>query len=419
MDDKILDAVTQYYLRSGDFNGTPLRTLPEKLGIRLEQIASAVSPLVADGRLTLNFGDRHPNPHIKAFPSESIEVQVEKLSSKTDLNNVCAYPSQGHLATVVEESEYDGRPFTLRLALGEPQLSFITFDLSILEAYRNDPRYSYDCDDIWGHISIHDATELPERDQIFLQHFGFAYDSELNRGVAVFLCYLSDLSPEHQQVWNTKILSGEFILHPDYFDTAILGKWAEGISIFQAFGEELHLINEMCGLMGKPPLFKNEFRDSSRPKEFAFLLRPTQKEFNDFVLVLDKMLSENLNPKYFHGDIPTEWERVRKDGKVFVEQKGTIQLLEEHLNTSWHVEDEQPLSELLDSFRTVRKLRQAPAHKLDNNKFDPIIFKRQRCLIIEAYSAVRTIRMLFSNHPRAKQLEIPDQLFKGDRIRTY
>ena len=414
-----LGEVTHFYLQSKAFNGMSLSALSLALGIKPDQIASVVEPLIADGRLNLNFGDRHPNPHIQAFPPEPAPTQIKKLSLAAAFAHVCAYPSQDHLATVVHNSQYPGEPFTFRLALGEPQLSFVTFELSILETYRNDPRYSYSCDDIWGHIGTYENSELPARDYAFLQHFGFAYDSDFNRGVAVFLRYLADLSPEHQQIWNTKVLSGRYTLHPDYFDTAILGKWAEGISIFQAFGEELHLINEMCGLMGKPPLFQNDFNDANRPQQFAFLLRPTQKEFDDFILLLDKMMSDNLNHAFFAGDVSAQKETPRKDGKIVVEQKGTIQLLDEYLHTHWTVVDEPLSSAILAAFRTVRNLRQAPAHKLDDNYFDLAIYKRHRDLVIDVYSAVRNIRLLFSNHPLVGQIEIPEPLITGDRIRTF
>ena len=73
---------------------------------------------------------------------------------------------------------------------------------------------------------------MTESDQVFLQTFGFCYDANLNRAVAVFVHYLSDLTPEHQQIWKAKELTGEYTLHPDYYRNSILGQWDEKISIF-------------------------------------------------------------------------------------------------------------------------------------------------------------------------------------------
>jgi hypothetical protein len=93
------------------------------------------------------FGDAHPNPHIKAFDEDALDVQIEKLHNTDLLPQACVYPSHSHLKNSVEPATFQGRPFTLRLALGEPQLSYEPFDLSILEFYRNDPRYFYETDD--------------------------------------------------------------------------------------------------------------------------------------------------------------------------------------------------------------------------------------------------------------------------------
>lgn len=68
------------------------------------------------------------------------------------------------------------------------------------------------------------------------------------------------------------------------------------------------------------------------------------------------------------------------------------------------------ISEMFDDFRTVRKERQKPAHKIDNNEFDQIYMGKQRELMIKAFNAVRTLRMTIENHPNAAGYEIPNYL---------
>jgi len=46
------------------------------------------------------------------------------------------------------------------LALGEAQLSYRSFDLSVLEFYRNDPRHRYENDDINGRIYSNPSFEI-------------------------------------------------------------------------------------------------------------------------------------------------------------------------------------------------------------------------------------------------------------------
>src|SRR6185369_8023161 len=147
-------------------------------------------------------------------------------------------------------------------AKGFGQLDYRCFDLSVLEFYRNDPRYYYKVDDISGEIFVEDDVShtLPESDRIFLKTFGFGYDKDMNRAVVAFLRYLHDLTPEHQQVWNSKLLKDDYTIHPDYYDQAVRGEWTDHFPILDAFGFELHHINEMCKLIGKPPLFHKTFR---------------------------------------------------------------------------------------------------------------------------------------------------------------
>lgn len=231
------------------------------------------------------------------------------------------------------------------MAKGAGQLDFRTFDLSVLEYYRNDPRYSYETDFIHGQICIADeyfeSESVPEHDQIILQTFGFAYDDGLNRYTPVFLIYLAKLSPEHQRVWAAKEVNGNIKLHPDYYASSIQGSWGSRMSIFQAFVEELKIINEMSDLIGKPHLFRSCYSDK-RPKEFGFLLRPTEAEFNNFMLLLDKMMSDNINKKFFENDVAVEIEEERDDGKIVVKPKGTIQILESWINKFFRLADPAP-----------------------------------------------------------------------------
>jgi hypothetical protein len=221
------------------------------------------------------------------------------------------------------------------------------------------------------------------------------------------------LSPEHQQIWLAKSSQGDFTLHPDYYRTSIVGDWGERISIFDAFVAELKIVNEMCTLMGRPPLFRCDYED--KPDGFEFLLRPTSKDLHGFCLLLDKMMSENINKSFFRHDVPLEFEQERADGKIVVSQKGTIAIFETWLRKYFRTSEREVIDEIFSAFREVRKLRQSPAHKIDNNLFDQQFFKKQREIMKRAYVAVRNIRLAFANHPavRAQPLEIFPELRDG------
>jgi hypothetical protein len=387
-EDELLEAVTRHYLDSGDFNGLPLRLVEGAA----DDVKATVERLMRAGRIVLDFGDRHPNPYILAFASEPVDEQIAKLHKTDDLTHVCAYPSPSALADAVNVAEFAGRPFTLLLAQGRPQLEPVFFDLMILEEYRNDPRYSYSTSDVEGHISYRDGEHLHEQDQILLQTFGFAVDRDnLRRYVGVYLRYLSDLTPEHQQRWASRQLTGNLALHPDYVRSS-MGEWPERPSIYESFVEEQHHINEMAALMRRPPFWRDEFRGDDRPRTFGFLLRPTLNEFNAFVHTLDRMCSDNINVDFFGNDVELDEEIQRADGRLEVRRKGSIRLLDEWLDRV-RFEDLEPRRAMIAAFRRIRNLRNSPAHTLRPDEFDQTYIQQQRELMIEAYGAVRTLRL--------------------------
>ncbi|HEY3375339.1 MAG TPA: hypothetical protein VGK02_09780 [Candidatus Aquicultor sp.] len=412
---EITRLASEHHINSSEFNGLACRVILREFDLTLDQLKNSLKELIQEDKISINFGDRHPNPYIKALPEEPAETQIAKLDA-SNLEHVCVYPSRTRLAEIVDTSKYENQPFTLRLALGEAQLALASFDLTVLEVYRNDPRYYYINDDISGSISITDeyyqSAAMSEADKVLLESFGFAYDSDFNRAVCVCLRYLTRLSPEHQQIWKSKELQGEYKPHPDYY-RQIIGDWGIGISIFDAFIEELKHINAICQLIGRPNLFREDFKDKRKPREFSFLIRPTLKEFNDFIHLLDKLLSDNINRKFFLNDVSFEREEERGDGKIVIHPKGTVQILEEWLRLKLKAEDPDPIDYIINPLKKIRKLRQRPAHAVDDNVFNQEYFKEQRELIMEAYDSLNLIRHFLNNHPKARSYKIPDNLDSG------
>ena len=153
--------------------------------------------------------------------------------------------------------------------------------------------------------------------------------------------------------------------------------------------------------MNKPTLFKQSYLNKNL-SEFSFLLKPTLKEYNNFIHLLDKLISDNLNKDFFEQDIPLEKEEERNDGKIIITQKGTIQLLDEWLDKFFKSNNQGHIKEIIPILKKIRKLRQKPAHTIEENKFDNIYYSKQRELLNNAYKAIRTIRLIFANHPTVK-----------------
>lgn len=99
-----------------------------------------------------------------------------------------------------------------------------------------------------------------------------------------------------------------------------------------------------------------------------------------------------------------------EDGKRVTQSKGTIQLLEEWIGAKFRPTDPKPMAEMINHFREVRKVRQKPAHKVEDNEFDQKYVEDQRELISIAFDAVHTLRMVLENHPAARKHEVPDYL---------
>lgn len=403
----LVKLVTQKYLQSGDFNGFPVSLLRDT-ATQKDDILSLIELRTLD----LVRGDEgHENPHIKAFPAYPAEIQLQKVTEK-GLAHSCLYPTPEVLAAELNPAHYADSPYSLELALGAAQLEFRPFSLVSLEYYRNDPRFHYHVDDIHGSIVYDDAYfdhTAPATDRLVMSRFGFCHSQpDLKRAVAVLLRDLHKLEPEQQQHWKRHQLTGEFMLHPG-FQESILGHWGSAVSIFDAFLEEKNQINIMSKLMGREPLFRTANKAHDRPDGFGFLIRPTQKELRNFTLLLDQLLSDDLNAEFFH-----EIEKVRRgtgtDGRPMTERKGTIQLLQEWLERFVRLSDPEPTDTLLRTLRRIRQLRQKPAHKVEKDVFDDKFFEDQRQLIMDAYEAVRLIRLILQNHRAVRDHEVPNWL---------
>ncbi len=159
--------------------------------------------------------------------------------------------------------------------------------------------------------------------------------------------------------------------------------------------------------------FKDDFADGRRPREFGYLLRPTLKEYNEFVHLLDKMLSENINREFFGNDVSFESEEERSDGKIVVRPKGTIQLLTDWLKGQFRTNDWSEIEEMFQTLRYLRNLRQKPAHSIKENEFDQQYVREQRELMKRVYRAAKILRVMLALHPSASGVAINKQLEDG------
>lgn len=172
-------------------------------------------------------------------------------------------------------------------------------------------------------------------------------------------------------------------------------------------------MNNVSQLIGRPGFFRQEYGGERRPPEFGFLGRPTLREFQGFVHLLDKMLSDNINIAFFGRDVPRTTVERQADGTQKEEVKGSLRLLDEWLAQNFRPQDPEPIRLMLEAFQEVRTHRRRPAHAVDDNVFDVSYLNRQRELMLGAYHGIRVLRQVLQLHPLAHEYAPPEHLNSG------
>jgi hypothetical protein len=396
LDDAIVERVIEHYLASGDYNGLAIDHLIQEMSGEASQIVAAVAGLVERGRLTLSSERTDLNPYIRRLPAAATDVQLDLLRSGEG-GVMCAYPTAGELDDRMGEADRVATPYSARLARGGAQLQPVFFEPIVLDRYMRDPRYRVDFSDYTGHISIGDAAYLdesfPERDKVSIQTFGIGYRPNGLRVVVVFLHYLAGLSPEHQRVWQAHEVAEQCRIIGDYLRNAFEGEFAKSISVYSALLHEQVAINELTVAAGYSPFFRETY-ERNRPQAYHPLLIPTLRAYLDFVAVLDKLLSENINIDFFPQSLRVPDDRGQA--------KGSIRLLEEWIRANWMPRGEDPIPRLIESLRRVRRERQRPAHRIEVDRYDVVFYEEQRRLVADSWSAVNALRQIFAMLPGAR-----------------
>jgi hypothetical protein len=412
----LLTEVIAFYAASPDANGLPVRWVIEHFNVPAAVVETHVRALASEAAIEVVFAEVEENPHIRRLP-RAWRGPVEELLEQYDIRDACLYPMPRAIQQHVDLSKWKEHPYTLRLWQGASHLDQVFFDLAVLERYRNDPRYRYVQRFFGGQICIKSehylSGDFPERDKVLVERFGIGYDERGLRVVAVTLRDLRHLSFEHQKAWASFERFDPCKLNEATFKSCYWGSWSEFGSIFEAVPAELAVINQMTQAAFGRPLFREDFTNKY-PPAYDVLLRPTQKEFLDFACALDLLLSENINRDFFPDTISRTYLEPRKDGAPVEKQKGTMQMLEEWIRQSYRPKDGDPAAEICAAMRRVRKARSVASHTNVEDVFDAAFEKRQRDLITDAYAAVQTIRLIMANHPKARQVKVPEWLFDSE-----
>lgn len=413
MADALLKRILERYRTSGDFNGLYFKG--EDSGERQTAIE-----LVREGIVQVVSEKDYPNPHIRPWPSRrTVEQQVASLESlEPDSYGVCLYPTPTALARHRTRGTYPDQPFRQAMAKGRGTLELAYFGFDVLEQYRNDPRFSFDFHDFGVRTVISDDAYLddaePEHDKIIMDHIGFAYDlsqynrddpsSPLIRRVCAFYGDLAKLSAVHQQRWKTYQVEDADLKPHHVWWMQQMGHWADGLGPFGDFFFELRTLDELHTRAFGEALFKT----TDRPREFGWLLRPSQGEWDAFIHQLDKLISENLRSEALNRlGVP----KVNAAGQPLGTLNRLALLLEQRKVPSDQV------ARVLQPFREVRGARQKPAHALRSNVSDQTFVHKQVDLLERVSSSMFQLRSFWQSHPSNSDWEEPEYIEGGHRYR--
>lgn len=413
---ELLEVIQRKYVTSREFNGWLLR------GNDVPRLRQNAIELLEDELIQVVTFDDYMNIHIRPWTTRrTVEDQKESLVS-LDSNDygVCLYPTSKSMADYAVPQELWLSPFSLEMFRGKGSLEVAFFETGVLESYLNDPKFKYRQGDFGVDFYLTDEAYFSdlglERDQVSLSHLGFAYNFEevdisayiaqeevapTFRRVCAFYCDLSKLTPEHQQRWRSFEVSPAGLLpHPVWWGMQ-MGKWADGLGPFDRLFVEIGQLNELTHAAFGQRLF----RETSRPEELGWMLQPTHRGWGNFALALDKVLSDNLNAKFFDSQ---GVETLDEEGK----RMGTLRRLESYLMR--HGVDQAAAKALMKPFKDVRKERQSPAHKIQENQSDPDYFYKQISLINEVNNSLWNLREWLRSHPLNREF-----VDKYEDMKTY
>lgn len=445
--DNILQTIINYYLTESKYKGLHISKVL-KLFPTLQLAKETLCHMIANEQIAIASFIKHfpfidKNEQInklKQIPNEYKDtmekydlgnIEVRSCTKEDPLAGIYLYPTEqtldSYLGTKREYLELP--PFSKMLAFGRGQLELLYFRMDVLDRFLEDPRYQIRYGDYFGDIDL--IGNDPSAGKGYLKSFGLASNKQSRENlICAFIIDLAELSSLHQYHFYGFMMK-EGIYYPDYdfYKSMILSEFSEKISIFHAFLEEIILINMMAREICNTSFFKQEYPldSTERPNNFHPFQKPTVRSFNNFCCTLDKMFTDNISKEFF-----VRLFEKYPDIKVrYVEGKnlGTLGLLKIFILYICRFPSEDSKNEALNSVinvwkNKIRKTRSKESHCIVDNSYDISLFSDFGQILQEAYTSIRTIRLLFTNHPsvrvaiKNKKIQISEELYIG-KIRSF
>ena len=448
MKNQLLKQIVNYYLNSPNYNGYTIPELYEQYP-DIEEIKKIIIELIKDNLLDLYYCNT--NHFVKNFDLNiPLEQKIDfisnlpdsynpknfeeiKIDEKNSIRFVCdnilppisLFPTPNIIKEYIKNKPkyYKLPPFNKMLLEGMPHLHFLYFRIDVLNRFLYDPRYLVYNMDYTGSIyyKIEDSKNEKDENNIYLSHFGLAYNRKTNENViTIFPHDLAKLSLKHQYYFYSHLFDNQEDFVPDisYYKN-VIGEIADGISIFSAFFEEMKLINKMFDIICEKKLFKKifEYSQENRPEYFHPFMMPTKTMYHNFCRTIYRIFVEQLDKDAiiaFAQKIKVELDNIEKTRPMT--------LLQQLFSKGFKAMDGSDTGkEIVDIWKKeLHECRNKISHSFVDDVYDIDIFKKYRNTINEAYKSIRLIRLVLSSLPKIKkairnsEIEISEDLYIGN-----
>ena len=385
----IISHIYDYFISSNDYNGLPLSDLCCLLGANSIQ---EVIELVREETVQTISQSHDENPHIIRFGFVSKDEQIRTLQQYDGSETICLYPSTSYLEENRNVSDYELKPFEKMMALGHPQLKACYFRYDILLNYASDPRMNMKFNGYSG--SIKSNGEVNESNYINLDTFGIGRQND-SFIVVSYPRDLKNMSTSNQFLWFSQQIvdNSDCKTIKNYQDNLFRGCWSFPNTVYRSILKEIHNINELTEIAFKKKLFNKNYSKDELVC-FDILSFPSLEKYNEFLLLLEKVVISNINIHFFKQLI----DPIDKSSK----QKGALTCLKEWITKV----NSDVVDDIFNPLYKARKERQAPAHKIEENKYSNEYLLKQHQICSEVYASLNLLRRLLQSHPKVKDHSI-------------
>lgn len=392
----IVNDIVKHYTESNDFKGLANYNL-YRYGITEYEINDVLKDLIKEGKIAIITSRQDDNPHIIRFGFSSIAEQLDFFNNTKSNTSFCIYPTRALLEQVLTETSDDIKfPFRKMLRYGYPQFKALYFSWDVLYRYATDPRYEYEFSDYSGSITTSPNSGLRDDQIINLKTFGIGRDDSNSHVVVAFPRYLAELPSSIQIEWEAKLITNQdgCKVLQNYLDNQFRCSWNFPQTVYRSLLEEIQNINRITETVFMRKFFRKEYKKAEL-RNFDMITLPSNKEYSDFVLLLEKILVSNIDDKFFDT---IGISRKDSEGNI----KGSLKCLSEWLDEVCP----QARNEIVQPLKDLRKKRQKPAHEIGNNTYDSKLVEEQQKLTEPVFWSLFKLRKLLQSHPKANNINL-------------